>query len=189
MRMIPPTDPRLWVAVPHVTDIETQVRPHVARLRKILLRGGYGLGATQVGLGHRFFVMRGPPIEFVINPAWWPLDGNGHTPFPDIVNGNQSFPSEDMVEGCLTWPERYIIKTRFAAVCMKWTNLEGKLRGQCFDGILARLVQHECDHLDGGCIFPRPDGSNETNPAVVGSSEAKIREEWNKRILGRVSAS
>lgn len=184
MNLLPPSDPRLWTKVPDVTDIAAQVRPYVADMRRLVIRGGYGLGATQVGVPFRFFVMRGPPLEFVINPRWWACDAKGMVPG---LSDKEDFPVEAMVEGCLTWPDRWLVKGRFSTVHMKWTDPEERPRQCNFHGIMARVIQHECDHLDGGCIFPRPDGSRATDPALVGLSAEEGARKQRELLLAKKS--
>jgi peptide deformylase len=60
-------------------------------------------------------------------------------------------------EGCLSFPEIYADITRPDAVDVKALNLEGKpLEFRC-GGLLARVIQHELDHLHGILFIDRMD--------------------------------
>ncbi len=52
-------------------------------------------------------------------------------------------------EGCLSFPEIFVDVTRAEAVTLSYTNLEGTRKRAEFEGLLARAVQHETDHLQG----------------------------------------
>ncbi len=60
-------------------------------------------------------------------------------------------------EGCLSFPEIYGDITRSEAVDVKALNLEGKpIEFRC-GGLLARVIQHEYDHLQGILFIDRMD--------------------------------
>jgi peptide deformylase len=60
-------------------------------------------------------------------------------------------------EGCLSFPEIYADITRPDTVDVKALNLEGQpLEFRC-GGLLARVVQHESDHLNGILFIDRMD--------------------------------
>ena len=60
-------------------------------------------------------------------------------------------------EGCLSFPEIYADITRPDLVDVKALNLEGKpIQFRC-SGLLARVVQHETDHLHGILFIDRMD--------------------------------
>jgi peptide deformylase len=95
---------------------------------------GIGLAAPQVGV----------PIQLcIIN-----LEHMGLQPFalinPKITK--TSFKKTDMEEGCLSIPGVFGMVKRPAKITIKAANLDGDLKA---DGILARVIQHEIDHLNG----------------------------------------
>ncbi len=94
---------------------------------------GVGLAAPQVGVSERVIVLdvgQGPLV--LINPQ--------------IVS--KSGQDRD-VEGCLSIPERRAYITRAAKVKVTALNLDGKKIELEGEGILARALQHEIEHLDG----------------------------------------
>src|SRR3546814_8988863 len=52
-------------------------------------------------------------------------------------------------EGCLSLPDIYVDVTRPVAVVARYLDREGEEREIEADGLLARCIQHEIDHLDG----------------------------------------
>ncbi len=96
---------------------------------------GIGLAGPQVGVDKRFFVCQVPDQEphIFINPE---LIGT----------------SEDVIpyeEGCLSIPGIYSDIVRPAWVKVQAWNVRGKPFTMEADGILARVIQHEMDHLKG----------------------------------------
>ena len=96
--------------------------------------GGCGLAAVQVGVLRRVVVIEveeGKVYE-MINPKIISYSGN-----------------QEECEGCLSNPGKYGITKRPAVVTVRAMNRKGEeyeLRGE---GLLARAICHECDHLDG----------------------------------------
>jgi peptide deformylase len=94
---------------------------------------GLGLAAPQVGLPYRVFVMRAENIIGVFNPK-----------IVDI--------SSEMVyleEGCLSYPNLWVKVKRPKKVKVRYTNPDGQTETRVFDGMSARVFQHEFDHLEG----------------------------------------
>ena len=95
---------------------------------------GCGLAAPQVGILRRVAVIEveeGNVIE-LINPKIIAYSG-----------------TQEEMEGCLSNPGHYGITKRPAAVVVRALNRKGEeieIRGE---GLLARAICHECDHLDG----------------------------------------
>ena len=98
---------------------------------------GIGLAAPQIGNSIRLCVIN--------------LEHMGLPPFalvnPRIVH--KSLKKVEMEEGCLSIPGVFGIVKRPAAVTVMAMNLEGKENKFKADGMLARVIQHEIDHLDG----------------------------------------
>lgn len=99
---------------------------------------GIGLAAPQVGVLKRFFVVdvgeedaREP--RFIINP--------------EIINRSET--KSVYEEGCLSLPKQYGDVERAEAISLRYQDRSGKPCTLDADGMLARCVQHELDHLDG----------------------------------------
>ena len=112
---------------------------------------GIGLAAPQVGLSLRLCVIN--------------LEHLGLDPFalinPKIVT--KSWKKIEMEEGCLSIPGVFGIVKRPEKITVKAINLAGKENIVKADGLLARVIQHEVDHLDviliTSKIIRRTDGS------------------------------
>ena len=98
---------------------------------------GLGLSANQVGLPLRMFAMNaGDKIWILINPKiLW-----------------KSETTSEYKEGCLSFPGLELKIKRAASVEIEFYALGGQKVVQKFDGLTARIVQHEIDHLDGICF-------------------------------------
>lgn len=117
-----------------VTNIEEQVTPYTQEALLILAREqGVGLAAPQMGV-----------------PYAWYLDLSGVFRInPKII---QSEDPQEMVEGCLSLPERWYRKTRFNKVVLEFTDLSGERRTEELESLLAYIAQHETEHLAGTLI-------------------------------------
>lgn len=109
---------------------------------------GAGLAAPQIGVGLRvviFGVRRNPrypgveevPDTVLINPIIEPLA-------PEMEEG---------WEGCLSVPGMRGLVPRYAKLRYSGRDERGKLIQRVAEGFHARVVQHECDHLDG-ILYP-----------------------------------
>ena len=103
---------------------------------------GVGLAANQVGLSLACFVYddREGGRGFVANPALSNPRGE-----------------EIREEGCLSVPGPYHDTTRAATVLLRGRGLEGEGIEIAAEGLLARIFQHETDHLNGMLYLDRLD--------------------------------
>ena len=65
------------------------------------------------------------------------------------VTVDESSPTVTREEGCLSVPGVNENVTRHSKIHLKWTDENWVEHEQDIEGYLARVVQHECDHLDG----------------------------------------
>ncbi|TAJ78257.1 MAG: peptide deformylase [Gallionellaceae bacterium] len=109
---------------------------------------GVGLAAPQIGINRRIVIFgvesnpRYPEAEAVpatvlINPVITPL----------------SDATEEGWEGCLSVPGMRGLVPRFTHLRYRGRDEFGALIGRTVSGFHARVVQHECDHLDG-ILYP-----------------------------------
>ena len=109
---------------------------------------GAGLAAPQIGVGLRVVIFgvksnpRYPQVEEVpdtvlINPLLEPLGGE----------------QEEDWEGCLSVPGMRGVVPRFRQLRYAGFDDPGRLFERTVEGFHARVVQHECDHLDG-ILYP-----------------------------------
>jgi peptide deformylase len=105
---------------------------------------GVGLAAPQVGVSLRLVVLSIPQED---GTRWKCVIIN-----PEMVERKGSVRSE---EGCLSVPGVWEEISRSAEIEVKGLDLEGKEIRVKGEGLLARTLQHELDHLDGILIVDR----------------------------------
>jgi peptide deformylase len=103
---------------------------------------GVGLAAPQVGISMRFFVYDDGDEHrgFVANPSLSGLDA-----------------PETTEEGCLSIPGPFHPTERSTRVELRGQDLQGRPIEIAAEGLLARIFQHETDHLDGVLYIDRLD--------------------------------
>lgn len=106
---------------------------------------GVGLAANQVDLPYRLFVA---------NPTADPAKRDQEMVFINPVLSRPKGMDEDE-EGCLSIPGVYAPVRRPAKVTISAYNLAGEEVTYSAEGLLARVVQHEVDHLDGVLFIDR----------------------------------
>lgn len=105
---------------------------------------GVGLAAPQIGLNIRLVVIDADPVSetfpdcagrklTLINPVIEVLDG-------DAVK---------RTEGCLSLPGISEDVARVEHIRLSWVDADFNAHTEEISGFLARIVQHECDHLEG----------------------------------------
>lgn len=103
---------------------------------------GRGLAAPQIGELARVFVV---DVTWKEGPADPRVFIN-----PDVVDASGSVA---MDEQCLSIPNLLMPVTRPEKITLHWTNADFSTSIAPFDGILARCILHELDHLNGTVIF------------------------------------
>ena len=66
---------------------------------------------------------------------------------PEIVAMGEELRSHE--EGCLSIPEFYAEIERPSEITVRYVDRDGAQQEKDFDGLLATVIQHEVDHLDG----------------------------------------
>lgn len=123
-------------------------------------REGVGLAANQVGRLRRVLVAAIEEDEYVIvNP---------------VIEAS-SDETEVLAEGCLSIPGIHVEVERPVAVTVSGQDASGEDLRLEAEGLLARVFQHEVDHLDGVLILDRTDRE---------SRKAALRE-WRERLLAQ----
>ncbi len=136
-------DPVLKERCVEVERIDSDLERLVQDLKDSLPRpGGAGLSANQIGVIKRVFVYdHEGEIEACINPR--------------IVWASEETVEES--EGCLSLPGPILPVSRHLSLDLEYIDLAGELRRVHAEGWLARVFQHEMDHLDGKLILDRTD--------------------------------
>ncbi|MBL9149823.1 MAG: peptide deformylase [Phycisphaerae bacterium] len=141
--------PVLLAKAQPVARIDAAIRDLVTDMVRVMrLEEGAGLAAPQVGESLRIFVVeerdaedgRPPePLGVYINPAIVSMEG----------------PVEPYEEGCLSLPNIRADIRRPPVVTIRATDLDGREFTRTDDAMLARIWQHEFDHLEGVLILDR----------------------------------
>jgi peptide deformylase len=107
--------------------------------------GGVGLAGPQVGSELRLVVVRDPSRP----PGRQRLD---------LINPQVTAtygPEEPFEEGCLSFPGLFLTVRRPRGAEIRYETAGGETRQLRDDGLVARIVQHEVDHLDGVLFIDR----------------------------------
>ncbi len=143
-------DPRLWQASAPLdrfpspeldallTDLRDTMKAH----------DGAGLAAAQIGVPLRVVIFG---VDF--NPRYPDAEP---VPYTELVNPILTPLSEEMEEGwegCLSVPGLRGVVGRYARLRYVGFDPVGRAIRREVDGFHARVVQHECDHLDG-ILYP-----------------------------------
>ena len=136
-------DPVLRTASDPIPEITDSIRNLILDLEQATdLPGRAGVAAPQIGVNLRAFSYK---VDGVI----------GHLINPVLV---ETFGEPELVdEGCLSLPEISSKTPRYPKVKVSGTTLEGEQVNIEAEGLLAQVLQHEIDHLDGKVYLDRLD--------------------------------
>ena len=138
-------DPVLLKKAEPIKDIDPSLQEMIKdMIETMYMAPGIGLAATQVGRPIRVIVFDVTPKDQDRKPT---VLIN-----PEIIEAEGEQTQE---EGCLSVPEYYSDVKRSAKVRVRGLDQEGKPVEICGEGILATVLQHEIDHLDGILFIDR----------------------------------
>ena len=141
-------DPVLKQRAQEVESFDEDLQRLVERMGRLMMdANGVGLAANQAGILRRVFVFRrGEEMEPVaaVNPH--------------IAESGRQLETDD--EGCLSLQGVLIPVERPATVVLEAQDVTGAPLRLELEGLDARVVQHELDHLDGVLIIDRTDDEN-----------------------------
>lgn len=132
-------DPRLTTACEPVATIDCALRKLLDDMLDTMYDApGIGLAAPQVGVLKRFFV-----IDVAGEEERRPMALIN----PEITEW--SVTKSLYEEGCLSLPKQFGDVERAEEITLRYQDRDGETRNLEADGMLARCIQHEVDHLDG----------------------------------------
>ena len=144
-------NPVLRVKAVPVANIDSGVKKLADAMIEIMMqKNGVGLAAQQVGKTIRVFVMYVPPQYDLDKPDGKRLNPEINDPLViinPVLKDRKGAQSEK--EGCLSIPEIFAPVHRAYEVAVSFLDLRGKQRQINARGLMARVIQHELDHLDG----------------------------------------
>ena len=130
-----------------VEKITPEIRELIRKMKKIMkTNNGVGLAAPQIGVNKQIFV-----AELL-------YEGEEDGIFYAAVNPkitNVSKEKEKLEEGCLSLPKLYGEVPRAKKITVEYLNEMGKKKRLKASGLLARIFQHEIDHLNGGLFIDK----------------------------------
>ena len=133
-------------------------------------KNGVGIAAPQVSASYRLFIIASRP-----NPRY----PNAPEMEPTAMINPQIIAHSDQIvkdwEGCLSVPGIRGLVPRYQTIEVKYTGRDGKLHRQELTDFVARIFQHEYDHLEGIMFLDR----------VEGSHDLIKEEEYQERIVSK----
>ena len=133
-------DPRLRLVCEPVKAVDKRVRALMDDMLETMYGApGIGLAASQIGIMERIVVIDASRTDDERQPL-------------RLINPEITWLSEETSiyeEGCLSIPEYYEEVERAASCKVRFVDVTGESREMDCDGLLATVVQHEVDHLNG----------------------------------------
>jgi peptide deformylase len=108
---------------------------------------GIGLAANQVGDKRSVFIVDTTPSD--------PDNSQGPIAFinPEIISSSEE--TIEFQEGCLSVPKFFEDVIRAESIEIRYYDIDMKEHTREIDGLLARVIMHEYDHLHGTLFFER----------------------------------
>lgn len=128
-----------------IIRVDASLRDMIAQMFDIMYENrGVGLAANQVNLPLRLFIA---------NPTGEKGNGEELVFLNPVIR--RSTGSAESEEGCLSLPGIHAAVKRNKSLHVKAYSMEGREIDMQVDGFLARIIQHEIDHLDGVLFIDR----------------------------------
>lgn len=153
--IVPYGDPILRKIAQEIDPEVFDVKQFVADLYETMYEAaGVGLAAPQVGKSIRIFVVDGRPLNDPDED-----DGDDFEPDPSLIDFKMAFINPEITatdggkwvyeEGCLSIPGIRSDVLRPERITINYFDEDGSEFTRDFDGMAARIIQHEYDHLEG----------------------------------------
>ena len=131
----------------HDRDIQTLIDDLINKARS---SQGVGIAAPQVSQSYRLFIIASHPNgRYPDAPLMEPIP---------MINPRIVSHSREMVEGwegCLSVPDRRGLVLRYQRIAVEYLNRNGILEQRELTDFVARIFQHELDHLNGIVFLDR----------------------------------
>ncbi|MDD4062171.1 MAG: peptide deformylase [Candidatus Pacebacteria bacterium] len=123
-----------------VLEIDGSIRDLVDQMVDVIdLERGAGLAAPQVGVLKRLVLVR--------------FEDNEIVPFINPIILERGSEKDIVEEGCLSLPDQLVNVKRPTYVRVRFLDIEGNTIECDLEGLEARIIQHEIDHLNGTLII------------------------------------
>ncbi len=138
----------------------------------VIETNGVGIAAPQVSISDRLFIVASRPnLRYPDAPKMEPTA---------MIDPRLISHSEDIVkgwEGCLSVPGIRGLVPRYRVIEVEYTNREGQLQRQELKDFVARIFQHEYDHLEGMVFLDR----------VESTKDLMTEDEYYQQIVNQLS--
>ncbi len=140
-----------------ISKVDESIR-ELARnmLRSMYSAKGIGLAAPQIGV-HKQLLVIDLDLESSSTPPLILIN-------PEISGASASL--ETYEEGCLSIPGVYLNVVRPSAITLSYRDEMGRPKKMKADGLIARCIQHEMDHLNGVLFVDRVSNEEELQNAL-----------------------
>ena len=147
--------------VNNIHDLEV-VNTIAAMQAALAATQGVGLAAAQIGIAKRIIIVASrPTVRYPNAPAMPPTI---------MINPEYQPLSEEIVkdwEGCLSIPGIRALVPRYQTIAIQFVNVDGEIISETLDNFVARIFQHEFDHLEGMVYLDRVENSKD----IISESE------------------
>ncbi|HAF08202.1 MAG: peptide deformylase [candidate division TA06 bacterium 32_111] len=154
-------DPVLRIKSEEIKDFDRSLKNIIKTMKEgMLLEEGIGLAANQIGITKRIILIGDEKqLYIMINPVITYLSDD----------------KEEMFEGCLSFEELTVNILRSKSLKVKYSDENGNQKEGSFEGLYARAIQHEVDHLNGILIidYLEPEEKLNYNMKILENKEKK----------------
>ncbi|MFM8568860.1 MAG: peptide deformylase [Candidatus Kapaibacterium sp.] len=153
-----------------VDDMSDELRTFIENMYETMRNAeGIGLAANQVGSSHAVCIVDISETD--------QGEGTGPITLINPVIDAMSDAEDELEEGCLSVPTLRDIVVRPEAVAVRYMDEHMRERTLEADGLLARVLQHEIDHLNGIYFFER------LSPVKKALNKSKLRRIERGQVL------
>ena len=153
------------IADPHASVVQEWIDQ---LLQQMETAGGVGIAAPQLGIMQQLMIVASRPTPRYPQAPEMPPTVMIN---PQILD--RSMDTKKGWEGCLSVPGIRGLVPRHTAITVSYQDREGNTQQQDFDGFIARVFQHEYDHLQGIVFVDR----------VESTQELMTEQEYQRQIL------
>jgi peptide deformylase len=154
------------IANPHDRTLQALIDELLQRMEQA---GGVGIAAPQIGISKQSIVIASRPTPRYPNaPEMKPIAMLN----PQLID--HAAETEKGWEGCLSVPGIRGLVPRYKSVTVDYLDRDGQPQRQTFHGFVARIFQHEYDHLQGIVFIDR----------VENTTELMSEQEYQRQVIG-----
>ena len=131
--------------------LSSDIQSLIADMRYTLEKKRYGVGLAAPQIGESVAIaligLKSIPMRPNIKPVSLTLIN------PQIIRHDAK--RAGMREGCISGPDIYAKAMRYKRLRLRWLDEKARVYEKDFDGLIAQVIQHEVDHLNGVLFVDR----------------------------------